>query len=380
MGTDSRFVVIAIAVIALVAAGLTAATATEFRSGSVVSVSGGDVLDDVIAGGDDINFDAHVLGDVIAAGRTVTLGDSGSVDNSFMAFAQKVDVNGVVVNSVRSFAQDVTVRGHVERNVMAFAQSVLIDTRAWVEKDVNAYGSQIIMRGHIGGNLRTSGDHLTISGQVDGDVQAECAKIVILSSAIIGGSLKHSPEADVKVDDGAQILGGVSKLEPKAETKKGYTFGSFLWDVWRYLGSFVVGCVILVLFGRYMGEVSTAVTQASLRTLGVGILFLVGLPIIVVASALTLIGIPAGILVLALWIILLYLADIFVGRALGDWILARVRSGRPSSPFTALAIGLLLITLLLAIPYLGFVIKIAVFALALGGFFSAAYQRRARAA
>ncbi len=380
MGTDSRLVIMAFGVIALVATGLTAATATEFRSGSVVSVSGSDILDDVIAGGDDINFDAHVLGDVIAAGRTVTLGDSGAVDNSFMAFAQKVDVNGVVVNSVRSFGQDVTVRGHVERNVMAFAQSVLIDTRAWVEKDVNAYGSQIIMRGHIGGNLRTSGDHLTISGQIDGDVRAECAKIVILNTAIIGGSLKHSPEADVKIDDGAQILGGVARLEPKEVKKKGYTFGSFLWNGWWYLGSLVVGCVILVLFGRYQAEVSAAVTQASLRTLGVGILFLVGLPIIVIACALTLIGIPLGVLILALWMILLYLADIFVGRALGDWILARFRPGRPASPFTALAIGLLLITLLIAIPYVGFLVKIAVCALALGGFFSAAYQRRARAA
>ena len=378
MGYGSRIVIIALGVIALIAAGSRAAMATEFRSGPVVSVSGGDVLDDVIAGGSDINFDAHVLGDVIAAGRTVTLGDSGAIDNSFMALAQKVDVNGVVVNSVRAFGQDVSVRGHVERNVMAFAQSVLIDTRAWVEKDVNAYGSQIIMRGRVGGNFRTSGDHLTISGQIDGDVQAECAKIVILNTAIIGGSLKHSPDADVKVDDGAQILGGVSKLESKEKTKKGYTFGSFLLDGWWFLGSLVVGCLILVLFGRYMSEVSSAVTQASLRTLGVGILFLVGLPIIVIACALTLVGIPAGILILALWVILLYLADILVGRALGDWLLARFRPGRPSSPFTALAIGLLLITLLVAIPFVGTVIKIAVFALALGGFFSAAYNRRSK--
>ncbi len=353
--------------------------ATQFRSGSVVSVKGGEVLDDIIAGGDDLSFDSHILGDVIAAGRTVTLGDSGIVDNSFMAFGQKVDVNGTVINSARAFAQDFTLRGHVERNVMAFSQSMLIDTRAWVEKDVNFACGQLILRGRVGGNLSGGATSVTISGQVDGDARIEAEKIVVLQGAIIGGKLRYRSANEPKIEDGAQILGGVETIsddEDEKDKDKGYSLGSFFWDAWWYLGSLALGGVLLVLFRGFMGEVTRCITGSSLKSLGLGLLFLICLPIAVIAVLLTLIGIPVAVLIALLWLILLYLADIFTGLALGTWILGRMRKGAAPRPFWALAVGLLVITILCSLPAAGWVIGVLVAAMAMGGFFIAAYNMR----
>jgi cytoskeletal protein CcmA (bactofilin family) len=355
-----------------------AAWATQFRSGSVVSVRDAEILDDVIAGGDDISLDGHVLGDVIAAGRTVSIGDSAVIDNSFMAFAQKVDVNGTVINSARAFAQDFTLRGHVERNVMVFAQSILIDTRAWVEKDVSFASAQLILRGRVGGNLSGGATTVTISGQIDGDAKIEAEKIVVLQGAIIGGKLRYKSDKEPKIEDGAQILGGVELMtdDEKDKADEGYSLGSFFWDAWWYLGSLALGGVLLVLFRPFMLSISRNITDSTVKTLGLGLLFLICLPIAVVAVILTLIGIPAAILIALLWLILLYLADIFVGLALGNWVITRLRKGSNPRPFYAMAVGLLIVTILCSLPAIGWVVGIAIAGFAMGGFFIAAYSLR----
>ncbi len=367
------------ALVALWTCGVPDTEATQFRKGSVVNVRDAEILDDVLAAGDDISFDGHVLGDVLAAGRTITLGDSAVIDNSFMAFGQKVDVNGTVINSARAFAQNFTLRGHVERNVMGFAQDILVDSRAWVEKDANFACGQLIVRGHIGGNLSGGASKITISGQIDGDVKIEGENIVILQGAIIGGSLKYTSDKEIKIEDGAQILGGIERLAEKKEDE-GYTFGSFVWDAWWYLGSLALGVILLVLFRPYLVNIAASISQSSAKTLGLGALFLICLPIAAIAVALTLIGIPAAVLILLLWMVLLYLADIFVGLALGDWILRRLRKGSAPRPFYAMALGLLLVTILCNLPMIGWLVGIVIAAFAMGGFFVAAYDLRSRSA
>lgn len=370
-----------LAVFSALVLGLSMAEATEFRTGSVVSVRDAEILDDVIAGGDDISFEGHILGDVIAAGRSVTLGDSALVDNSFMAFAQKVDVNGGVINSARVFAQDFTLRGHIEGNVMGFCQSLLIDTRAWVEKDVSFGCAQIIVRGRVGGNLSGGATNVTISGQIDGDARVEGENIVVLQGAIIGGKLRYASDREIKIEDGAQILGGVEKIseEEGRKDEEGYTLGSFFWDAWWYLGSLVIGAVLIALWRRFMLDVSGTITGSALKTLGIGVLFLICLPIAAVAVALTLIGVPVAILIALAWVLLLYLSDVIVGLALGDWLLAHLRKGPAPRPYMALAIGLFLVTILGALPYVGSLLNILMAALAMGGFFLVANSRRATA-
>jgi len=366
--------------VALGVPGGSSALATEFRSGDAIHLVHGEILDDLIATGGNINLESHVNGDVFALARTVTLGDSGRVDNSFMAAGQRVDVNGLVSNSARLFAQDITVRGHIERNLIAFAQNVILDTRSWVEKDVNVGASEAIIRGRIGGDLRGEAGTVTIYGQIDGDVKITTDHLIVMPTAIIGGALKYQSEKDPKIEEGAQILGGIERLQPDTKVKEGYTLGCFFWDAWWFLGLLVVGIVLLILFRPFMGDLRTVILESSWKSMGVGFLFLICLPIVAVALALTLVGIPVAVALVLGWAVLLYLSIIFVGLPLGEWVLARLRSGRRAASILSLFVGLVILTLATRIPYVGFLAKLMIFSLALGGFFLTAYKYRTRAA
>jgi len=355
------------------------AVATEFRGGDAIQISRTEILDDLFLAGGDINVDAHVVGDLFTASATVQLADSALVENSFMAAARRVDLNGTVVNSARVFAQDLNVRGHVQRNLMAFVATLITDATSWVENDISLYGGSGIIRGRLGGDLTGEVGQLVIAGQIDGNVDVRAEEITVLPTAIIGGKLRYASKNEVKVEEGAQVLGGLERVTAEEAKKGGYTFGSFLWDVWWYLAAVAVGLTLLVLFRGFVMDVRDAALGSSLSGLGLGFLFLICTPVAAGVLAVTLLGIPLAILVLIAWFVLLYVSKIFVAMAAGHWLLGRLKGDHGPSPLLSLSVGLLLITFATLIPVLGLVVKILIISLGFGAFLMAAYRRRQRA-
>lgn len=375
----SRALLATSASLALMLSGLNPALGTQFKGGEAVHVREGDILDDFFAAASDVDFDAHLVGDLFAAGATVTVGDSALIENSFMGVGRRIDIGGHILNSARALAQDINVRGHVERNVMAFAQSVTIDDRGWIEKDLYLGAGEVMIRGRIGGEISGSCGKIVIAGQIDGDVAIEADQVTIMQSAIIGGKLKYRSNRDARIEEGAQLLGGVEKLDPRTKKSASYGLGSFLWDAWWFLAAFATGLVLLALFKPFMIQVTQAILITSWRCLGLGFLFLVCIPLVVAIIALTLVGIPLAGLILLSWGILLYLSKVFVGLAMGEWLLARVRGGRAAARGLSMFAGMLVLTLIAMIPYFGFLAKVMICSLAIGAFLMTAYRYRTQA-
>ena len=94
----------------------------------------------------------------------------------------------------------------------------------------------------------------------------------------------------------------------------------------------------------------------------------------------TIIGIPVGLIALALWGIAIYLAQIPVGLLIGRLIIGRFRVvERKAIMVGALALGLVILRLLGLIPYLGFFIALAVVLFGLGAVGVSEKRRRAEA-
>ncbi|GAB4325611.1 MAG: hypothetical protein Kow0074_19470 [Candidatus Zixiibacteriota bacterium] len=351
--------------------------ATEFRGGDAVHLRDGEILDDLFAAGGDVSVNSHIVGDLFAAGATVTVGDSAVIENSVAAAGQRVDINGHIVNSARTFAQDVSIRGHIERNLISFSATLILDEAGWIEKDINAFCGKMIIRGRVGGDVTGEMDEVVISGQVDGDIDIKAGDVTILPSAIIGGKLTYRAPREANIADGAQIFEGVERVAEE-DRDSGYSLGSLLWDAWWFLAAVIVGVVMLVLFRRFTLDVKDTMLSSSLISLGLGSLFLVCLPVAVGVLIVTLLGVPLGILVLVVWLVLLYLAKIYAGFAVGEWLLARLRDGKIASPVVSLIVGLLILTFVTLIPYVGVLVNLMIISLGFGGFFITAYRYRTR--
>lgn len=355
------------------------AGATQFKGGEAVHVRDGEILDDFFAAASDVDFDAHLVGDLFAAGAAVTVGDSALIENSVMSAARRVDIGGHILNSARVFGQDILIRGHIERNVMAFGQSVTIDDRGWIEKDLYLGCAEAMIRGRIGGDVGGGCGKAVIAGQIDGNVTIEADQVTVMQSAIIGGKLKYRSKNEAKIEEGAQLLGGVEKLAPRASKSSSYGLGSFFWDVWWFLAAFVAGLVLYALFKPFFTSVKQSILLASWRSLGLGFLFLVCVPVAAFIVALTLVGFWLAGLTLLGWAILLILSQVFVGLAMGDWLLGRLRGGRGFPAGISMFVGMLILTFVTKIPYFGLFAHVMVFSLALGAFMITAYKYRTQA-
>jgi len=74
--------------------------AFDARSGDIVTVASGEVIDgDLYVAGGTIIIDGTINGDLIAAGGTITV--NGMVDGSIMAAGGTVNINGEVTRAVR---------------------------------------------------------------------------------------------------------------------------------------------------------------------------------------------------------------------------------------------------------------------------------------
>ena len=114
-------------------------------------------------------------------------------------------------------------------------------------------------------------------------------------------------------------------------------------------------------------QACTQAVGAGWRSLGLGVGVLAGAPVAIVVAAVTLVGIPVSLMLLALYLAAIYLAKIWVGAFLGRMLLKPSGATRRDW-LLGLLVGLLVLTIVGFIPYLGGLVRLAMVCLGLGAF------------
>ena len=206
------------------------------------------------------------------------------------------------------------------------------------------------MSGSIGRELTMAGDNLTLT-----------------NTARVGGNLSARVRhlKNVHIADGATITGTrdiqVRVRENRFTRPKFYFFPA----VWL-AAAMLVGWLILVLFPGFF-QASTHAVGSGWRSLGLGIAVLAGVPVAMILLAITLVGLPASLMLLMAYLVAIYLSKIWVGAFLGQMLLKPVGATK-SDWMLGLLVGLLILTVVRFIPYLGTLVHFGVICLGLGAF------------
>ncbi len=361
--------------------------AFDARSGATVTVASGEVVDeDLYVAANNVIIDGTINGDLWAAGDTITVG--GVVNGSVMAVGRTVNINGDVGHAVRAGGETIIVNGDVSGDVIAGCSQVNIASTAKIGRDL-LFGAGIAgIDGFIEGDIKGGGGDVTISNGVKGNVDLQVESLTIFSAANIQGDLTYTSEEEADIQSGAQIAGATTHNLPpvKEEPAKAFPpFGTFppFGIVGKVIGFFmalIAGLVIVLLAPRRLTSVAEAIRTRPGPSAGWGALMVFVAPIVAVLVCFTIIGIPVGLITLALWGIAIYLAQIPVGLLIGRLIIGRFRAVEGKAIMVgALALGLVILRLLGLIPYLGFFIALAVVLFGLGAVVVSERRRRAEA-
>lgn len=351
-------------VVALVA-GAVAAEAQSFSSGQSVRVPAGETRQgDMYATGELVEIAGRLDGDLVAAAQRIQT--TGPVSGDLFAAARTVDIRGDVGDSARVAAEQITIDARIDGDLVAAGNRCHLFEGARVTGGVRAACATVDIDGDIDRNLRASGGAITIGGHVMGDARIRADRLVLGPGARIDGDLDYRSRTPLSPEEAGRV-GGIVRFDEVVddEESSGITGGRLLFWGWQTSAALLAGLLAIALFRGLMPHLATVLAGNATVGALLGFAAFLVIPAGSVLAMATIVGLPVGVGMVLLFLVALYVAKLPVAAWAGARVLAL--AGRPgASPYAAMALGVVALYLLFAIPYLGRVIWLVATWLGLG--------------
>lgn len=232
---------------------------------------------------------------------------------------------------------------------------------AWAAGDIVRTGDIV-----IAADERVMGDVVCLRGNVDvhgevyGDVVALTGHVTVHSGGVVHGDVvtllgAADLHSEGRISGDQVSLGGIRQVIPTPSLGRRLSANWGL-TIFNIVIRFGMAVLIAALFPAALSRVSGKIERETGRAAGIGALtWLAALPLTLVI-ALTIIGIPLSLLLLlGLWAAY-YLGFAAISLLAGSRILPK----SPAGSFAPVATGAVILSLLIAFPFIGWLIRIAV--------------------
>ncbi len=410
----SRVLLIVVAATLLLTLLAPASFAFEARGGDTVVIPAGEVVDDdLYVGAGTFTLDGEITGDLVVVGGTITI--NGKVGGDLMAAGQSVIITGNVADDARLAGAAITLAGQVADDLVGAGWSLETKPGSSVGGDLVFAGQQALLAGVVTGDVQTAAAGLKLAGSIGGNVDADVGAPsdippvtpfmfmpnapqfptvpggLTIEGAEIGGILKYtSPQeyqtpGTIKTEytPRAEVVG------PAAVEKARPALVDRLLNVLRdFVVLLLVGLLLIWLAWRWLNPITEALAAKPLPSLGWGVVVFVAVPLLAplclgliigiavlfgmltlgkLSGLLLLVGGLAFALVMAAFILIVsWLSRIVVSIWLGRLILQRFSPALAAHRFWPFLLGLLILVVLMAIPYVGWLFGFLTALLGLG--------------
>ena len=319
-----------------------------------------------------------VQGDLVASGGTVRI--DGRVDGDLVASGGQVIVAGTVTGDVLAAAGTTTISGQVDGDARVASGQARIQGRIGEDLLLGVGQATVASEAQIGGDLIFAAGRMQLDGTVAGNALGSTGNYT--QGGSVGGSERVNIDQPQEEQEPSLADRAVDALR-------------------RFVSILVVGALLLWLLPRLLRGAADVARGRPLVSFGVGLLGVIGtivalvlvvLVTVLVAVVLGLLGLGSltgltvfgGLLVTAIVVFLLVLALAFAAQAAVGLALGRLLvpgAGRSFlSGLGALALGVLLVVLVAAIPLVGGVLEALLVLFGLGGLLLMAMPARRRLA
>jgi hypothetical protein len=352
----------------------------------------------VYTAGGSVRPSGVVEGDFVAAGGKVVVDQLVKGDASVAGGS--VDVLAAVGDDLRATGGDVSVESSVGGELLASGGNVHLTSAAQVARGASLLAGTVTVDGKIQGPLRVRAQKIIFNGEVMGDARLDAPHIELGASALVNGSLQYPTQAEFKRADGARIGGAISQFESRWFHMQGgagaddsdddgwcegacplQSVSPWVGSVLAYLALLACGVLLLLVFPDFSRRVADVIKARPGATALVGLASLLGVPALAGLLFITLLGIPLGVAVLAL-----YPALLLLGYLVGVFFISRriqVTTGgaTPQPPESVwktmgfLTLALLLVTVLGFVPFVGPIVLMTITLMGVGACILAVSER-----
>ncbi len=319
--------------------------------------------------GGELTVNEPVQGDLFAAGGHVTLAQPVGADAAVAG--GNVDIRSDVNQDLRAAGGNVRITGQIGGELLAAGGTVHLADSGVVSGSSLLAGSNVIVDGRLGRGTRIYANRIVFNGEIDGDAHFHAQEIMFGPRARIDGNLFYASVSPLPEEELTKVSGRVLREGTPANWSERTTNDAASWLHPIFFFSMLAsGFVLYLLFPNAVNGARNSIARAPLRSILVGLALLFTLPPVALILMLTLIGLPIGLGLFALYPLLLMLgylaAAFFIGRKLADAFRQPAEFNKRKQALF-LAAALLVLSLAGAVPVLGWLFVFVALVAGVGG-------------
>lgn len=290
------------------------------------------------------------------------------VNGSAVISGEEIDVNknidgiGVLLGSKINFASksefaiiagsEVTLEGEVLKEFLVAGETVTFKDNFKGNRDGFIFANKVILKGNFSRNVTVKANEVILENVNIENINIVASKIETKESVTIN-QLTYNEDANVTMLDDSEIVNKTLTKSTTLEQTPMQKIGNFLISYANVLVLFaVLALIVPKLFERINKQNEKIDTFKFITYAGYGILSALMLLILVVILFGTTIGVYLALLLLAFYIITALLSTMFTGYLVGYIIWTKLIKKEENYLLIGL-IGISLMTILTAIPYVG---------------------------
>jgi hypothetical protein len=319
-----------------------------------------------IAYGEVVEIRGTINGDAyIAAGEVIV---DGVINGDLLVAGGNVRIGGVVTQSVRVIGGQIRITADVGGGVSAVGGNVEFGDTGVIEGSLVAAAGNVSVELPVGEGVRIAAGNVSLLNSVGGDVETAAGPVRLGPNADIAGNLIYLSDSEAQIHENATVSGEIERrmIEDREELRDRMLAGvgrvTIIARVISTLSALAVGLILIYLSPKFMLRTTNTLSSRPWLSLGIGFLAIILTPIAIVALLATIIGIPLALILLAIYMILLYLGKLFVIFWLGTKLL------RERSAYLMFVAGLAVYFIISLIPVIGGIVGILAMLFGIGSF------------
>ncbi len=329
------------------------------RSGNSVVIQQDEVIDDdLFAFARSVKISGKVNGDIFAFAQEVVI--ENDVNGSIYAGGGQIKIDVEKCRSIWAFCGSLDSDAKVERNLLFFGGQLKTGNNNNINKDIIVFGGEINLNGEVQGKVKGNMGRINLNAQI-GDADINADEVNIGAGTVVKRNLIIKSSKEPVIDPNAHILGKTDYQKTGEKTQKRKTGLSGFIQWLFFFSKLIIGMILVALFKPYIKSTSEALRISTWKSLGVGFLTVIVIPVITGITFATIIGIPIAIFGLFVFLTLAYVSGIVFAAGFGEWLISRFKKDGKIAPILSFIIGFIMICLISLIPFIGFFIRLAVF-------------------
>jgi cytoskeletal protein CcmA (bactofilin family) len=329
--------------------------------------------------GDEIRLAEPVVADLFAAGRRISVEHPVGADGALAGAT--VDIKSDIGADLRVAGGTVSIDGNIGGDLVAAGATVKVAKSSIVSGSSLITGGEVSVDGRLAQETKIYARKILVSGQIAGDTRLYARDIVFGPGARIDGNLIYASANPLSPEQLAQVSGKVVREntpEGLRSTSRGPQQAAPWFRLFFFLSMLVCGSLLFLVFPNAVTGAAQAIKRFPLRSLLIGLALLFTLPPVAILFMITVVGIPIGLALLALYPLLLFLGYLatafFIGRTAAD-TMHQPKEFSFGRQVAFLAAALLMLVIATMIPVLGGLVVFAALVIGIGGWAMWLHQR-----